>query len=449
MAAQMSPGAWLSGFGPAGVGLAGLDAFANPPVQKRWASTNPPVGRPGFSAEVNPPVDQRAFNADVNPPVDNRALQPAQMLYSPGMFPGQWVMTRSGPRPGEPLVPWNGIDPSWVWDSSQPRLLAQALRKLRARVVPPADLRIGPSGTGDVVSLAGSAKSALFRWDASYRISAIVDELLGRLVAEGQQLWWVPAPSEIGSKAMPALLHTVEKLPKHFDYSDQIDKVLRAAVEREDRMPEILTQATDIGPFFDAVTGIDRATAPRLAELIQVAWEVGTHIVMALKNNLAEWRPYQRSARVVPVIATPGHGTLPSGHATLAMLTSALLSKLLYPAGDVRRTTLDRVARRIAFNRVVAGVHFPMDSAAGAALANQIARALIAAAHSESLPEATKWDVRVAPELEEIGVDPAPPPLEKGANGKADQPSDPPKATTKHWRALWRAAVAEVALRRI
>ena len=60
------------------------------------------------------------------------------------------------------------------------------------------------------------------------------------------------------------------------------------------------------------------------------------------------------------------------------MLTALLLSELLYPAGDARRSALDRLARRIAFNRVVAGVHFPIDSAAGSALAHQLAATLVA-----------------------------------------------------------------------
>jgi hypothetical protein len=43
-----------------------------------------------------------------------------------------------------------------------------------------------------------------------------------------------------------------------------------------------------------------------------------------------------------------------------------------------RSDELDRLARRIAFNRVVAGVHFPFDSAVGYRLGTQLARLLAA-----------------------------------------------------------------------
>jgi hypothetical protein len=69
------------------------------------------------------------------------------------------------------------------------------------------------------------------------------------------------------------------------------------------------------------------------------------------------------------MILTPGHGSLPSGHATEAFMTARVLEALLAPAGDsLLHDQLMRQAARIAINRQIAGVHFPVDSAAGQVL---------------------------------------------------------------------------------
>ena len=74
------------------------------------------------------------------------------------------------------------------------------------------------------------------------------------------------------------------------------------------------------------------------------------------------------------MIPTPEHGTLPSGHATEAFtLASVLWEVLRHAKNRVYREPqwgdqLMRLAARIAINRTVAGVHFPVDSAAGCLL---------------------------------------------------------------------------------
>ncbi|HEV7915762.1 MAG TPA: phosphatase PAP2 family protein, partial [Albitalea sp.] len=77
---------------------------------------------------------------------------------------------------------------------------------------------------------------------------------------------------------------------------------------------------------------------------------------------------------VQPVIPTPGHGSLPSGHATDAYFVASLLRELL-PGPSYERVDVQmrRLAYRIADNRVVAGLHFPMDSVAGCLLGDTLA----------------------------------------------------------------------------
>jgi hypothetical protein len=78
------------------------------------------------------------------------------------------------------------------------------------------------------------------------------------------------------------------------------------------------------------------------------------------------------SPQVQPMILSPGHGSLPSGHATEAHIVAHVLWSLL-TAADATKTypwfdQLMRQAARVAINRTIAGVHFPVDSAAGQVL---------------------------------------------------------------------------------
>jgi hypothetical protein len=65
---------------------------------------------------------------------------------------------------------------------------------------------------------------------------------------------------------------------------------------------------------------------------------------------------------------------LPSGHATEAFIMAFVLWRLLRDSATVPYsqtawgTQLMRLAARVAINRTVAGVHFPVDSAAGATI---------------------------------------------------------------------------------
>ena len=63
---------------------------------------------------------------------------------------------------------------------------------------------------------------------------------------------------------------------------------------------------------------------------------------------------------------------------------------------------LDRLARRIAFNRVVAGVHFPIDSRAGYALGLQLSGHFIALADGRGQPES--YELKFA-QLAKQGLD--------------------------------------------
>lgn len=336
--------------------------------------------------------------------------------------------------------PWFGTDGDWA-DYGPAAMQAQALLKVRTRILRPEDPRVtaarqlgtprnlpAPRGAG-----AAARAAALWRWQPPFRVMAVVAELSSRLRVQQGRVHWVHEPAA-GKGLVAAPVFELLPRPANFDCALQIDKVLRAAVERQDRLAEILSQADEIGPFFEAIVGVDRSLAPRLGELLDAAWEAATLVVMALKNEVAELRPFQRSDAVLPMLTTPGHGSLPSGHATMATLASELLIALRYAGDPDRCAQLDQLARRIAFNRVVAGVHFPMDSHVGYALGRQLAATLVAAARGGPLPKVVPLRVERDSTLEEAG----------------ERPGDlPPDRTQRirhlaQWPLLWQAAEAEL-----
>ena len=125
----------------------------------------------------------------------------------------------------------------------------------------------------------------------------------------------------------------------------------------------------------------------RSHEILELVQGFASNVVLAMKHELNIRRPDGYSAQVQPIVPTPGHGSLPSGHATESYATAVVLSALLKDHGDAsqRETMLLRQAGRIAVNRTVAGLHFPIDSIAGAELGVNLGHYFLARAQSQKI----------------------------------------------------------------
>ena len=108
---------------------------------------------------------------------------------------------------------------------------------------------------------------------------------------------------------------------------------------------------------------------------------------MRVKHALACRRPVEYSPQIQPMISTPGHGSLPSGHATesfaaafvfYALIAFTKTESVAIDTNDPTFIQLMRISERIATNRTVAGVHFPVDSVAGMVLGHTLAEFFIA-----------------------------------------------------------------------
>jgi len=396
----ISPGAWLAGSGlhPNLRVPAATDAGWHPNLQPRAAMDA------GWHPNLIVPA---ATDAGWHPNL--RFAAGTDAATHPNLSPAQTTVRAAAESMLAAGQLWRGTDPAWVYQGGSRALLAQALERTYSRIVRPTDPRLPPQKNG-VMRVAANAVGAmdpLWRWGSEFRVHAVVADLAWRLRVEKRELKLTAG----GALSLSLALD----MPEGQFTEDQIDKVQRAAIEREDRLPEILAQSDDLLSFFRVVLGIDSTASPILAEVLAVAWQWATPLVMALKNDVAALRPVQRAPSVMPVIATPAHGALPSGHATMSVLTSEILAALLFDSDPKhpRVLQMDRLVRRMAFNRVVAGVHFPVDSAAGYALGLQLAGHFVGWATGKPAFAKFSFDPENYPELTETGKRPQPTPRTK------------------------------------
>jgi membrane-associated phospholipid phosphatase len=156
-------------------------------------------------------------------------------------------------------------------------------------------------------------------------------------------------------------------------FKKQLGFVQSWAELRDERSAEILTQIDNQLPFIAAATGLNISRKKYTTEWLMVAVQFTIEVELMFKHAFACYRPVEFSPQVQPIISTPGHGTYPMGHCAQAFATVTALSGLLgihpsmptAPSPNPAFTQLRLQARRFSVNRVVAGVHFPIDASAG------------------------------------------------------------------------------------
>ena len=183
------------------------------------------------------------------------------------------------------------------------------------------------------------------------------------------------------------------------DFETQTSLVANYSDLRADRMGEIMAQLGFPTPYFASIAGIQSEMHAKTIELLGVVQLVVAKVAMGVKHALVCARPDVFSPQIAPILETPGHGTLPSAHAAEAFATAMVLARLIDP--NLKRGQLVDMlmaqAARIAINRTVAGVHFPVDSVAGASLGLMIGDYITAratAATTETIVALTTFDGR-------------------------------------------------------
>lgn len=230
----------------------------------------------------------------------------------------------------------------------------------------------------------------LRRWSAEVRINLCLSELLrqAQFEVKGKTATLSAGKSPLVSMTQPA--RDVFTAP-----GGQFDKVFYWAtgLHRSDRAAEIVTQVVPPVSFLSAVADLSPERHRHTFELLEVGLRFAFAVAMRFKDALNVPRPIAHSPLLQPMLLTPGHASLPSGHATEAFMAAMLLIAL-QSAPASRCEQLRRLAFRIAENRVVAGLHFPVDSIAGQALGETLASWFIALAGEQDTDIASvKFDL--------------------------------------------------------
>ena len=184
------------------------------------------------------------------------------------------------------------------------------------------------------------------------------------------------------------------RAPTKAQFKKQLELVAAYADLRPDRASEIVAELPYPVTFWASVLGLQAHRHGKTLQLLDLVLALATHVEMRFKHIFAVPRPTDFSPQIQPMIPVPGHGSWPSGHATEAFLTATVLEALLNdaspasaPNGTASREQFQRLAARIAINRTVAGVHFPVDSAVGRLLGTALGEFLVARATNGKVHE--------------------------------------------------------------
>ena len=170
-----------------------------------------------------------------------------------------------------------------------------------------------------------------------------------------------------------------------------LDGARTSEKQRTERTPEILTQIDNQKAFWAAVLPMRQGSKSATQQVIDSLTQMCVFVEMQVKNYFGVPRPNEYSPQVQSIITTPGHGSYPMGHACQAYATARIL-QILTGCGDPTQTQLFALAKRISDNRIFAGVHYPIDLDAGAALGVAIADWFAAVSGAVVTPKEIKFD---------------------------------------------------------
>lgn len=139
---------------------------------------------------------------------------------------------------------------------------------------------------------------------------------------------------------------------------------LQAARSPADMAAAQADRKTEITRFYGAL-GLDAADPPELPNVERLAGRVEDDVriyVRTAKHHFRRLRPYEIEPRLEPCIRNVQDDlSYPSGHAAFAWAMAGTLSDLV----PERRAALEARAAEYARQRMVCGVHFASDLAAG------------------------------------------------------------------------------------
>jgi membrane-associated phospholipid phosphatase len=146
---------------------------------------------------------------------------------------------------------------------------------------------------------------------------------------------------------------------------------------RQARIDTILAADRELDLHLMESLALPAARYPYTYTLLRIVMAWASQLAQVMKHALAVPRPYHVWPGVRPMIEVPRHASYPGGHAAQAAAAAVVLADVS-DAALTARLGLARLARRIGEDRVVAGLHYPIDNGAGTALGTLLGQWLMA-----------------------------------------------------------------------
>lgn len=137
--------------------------------------------------------------------------------------------------------------------------------------------------------------------------------------------------------------------------------------------------------------GFEAGRLPLTQRFFSRAQDDLVQTLLPAKKQYGRPRPYEQDTSLRPLLPPPVGDAYPSGHAMFGYLAATLLGM----AVPERRDALFARAREHAASRVIAGVHYPSDLAAGQVAAAALAARLMATPAAVAGFAAMKAELRV------------------------------------------------------
>jgi acid phosphatase (class A) len=145
-----------------------------------------------------------------------------------------------------------------------------------------------------------------------------------------------------------------------------------------------------VGPAFDA------AVLPKTAAYFSAAVDAAKATVDAAKGHWDRRRPFLVDSRVQPCDKPSKSASYPSGHATAGTVMAILLANLI----PEKQAAIYARGWLFAQHRVMGGVHFPSDIAAGRIAGTLVAQAILTDPGMQAMAKEAKAELRQALKLD-------------------------------------------------